>query len=125
MFKIKLDVILNTSFQKTFKEVSRTETAFTLFEIIVPSASKCSFLHGIPLPESIAVSASITEYGYDRADCVYLVVDLPPIVDANHREAARRDRGGGSQRDRDSGKPNQVLILYSTQEKKVIKALLF
>ena len=55
---------------------------------------------------------------------MYLVVDLPPIVDGNHREDARRERGGGSQRDRDSGKANQVLILYSTQEKKVIRALI-
>ena len=55
---------------------------------------------------------------------MYLVVDLPPIVDANHREDARRDRGGGSQRDRDAGKANQVLILYSTQEQKVISGLI-
>lgn len=54
---------------------------------------------------------------------MYLVVDLPPIVDANHREDARRERGGGNRRERDSGKSNQVLIIYSMQEKKVTKAL--
>lgn len=73
--------------QKTFKEVSRIQVAFSLYEIIVPATSKCPLFFGEMIEENRAtenVEGSSAENSNpdvnDDNDGIYIVIGLQPIV---------------------------------------------
>ena len=98
-YLIPLIILQICLYQKTFKEVSRTDIKIPLYEILVPSTSVCSLLHGM-LPTSEDTMTDGIES--DPEDELYLVVTI--TADSANETSKKNSR---------------TLVIYNTRQQKV------
>jgi hypothetical protein len=116
--------------QKTFKEVSRIQVAFSLYEIIVPATSKCPLFFGEMIEENKVqevLEGSSAENNNpdvnDENDGIYIVIGLQPIVKSTNiyqdQAATAAEQKEAKKKQKYVPSDPQTLVLYKIRQQQV------